>query len=150
MTAEDWQLYRRVRLDALKEAPYAFGSTYEHEVALDDASWRQRVLSRVRFIAEVDGVVAGTVSGGDTEETGVAAITAMWVEPRFRRAGAGATLMDTVIDWARRQGYSRVSLWVAEVNQSAERLYARHGFLRTGARQDIRPGEIEHEMALEL
>ena len=49
-----------MRLDALKEAPYAFGSTYEREVEFDDAMWRRRVVDRVRFIAEVDGVVAGT------------------------------------------------------------------------------------------
>jgi len=150
VTAEDWRLYRRVRLDALKEAPYAFGSTYEHELHSDDDAWRQRAVSRVRFLAEVDGVVAGTVSAGDSEETGVAAITAMWVDPRFRRAGVGARLMATVIDWARAQGFSRVLLWVTEVNHSAQRLYARHGFVGTGASKEIRPGELEHEMSREL
>src|SRR5256712_10986821 len=84
---EDWQLYRRVRLDALKEAPYAFGSTYEREVEFDDATWRRRVVDRVPFIAEVDGVVAGTASGGDGEGNGAAAVNAVGVDPRYRRLG---------------------------------------------------------------
>jgi len=134
----------------LKDAPYAFGSTYEHEAVLDDRAWRQRVTSRARFLAEVDGVAAGTVSGGDTEETGTAALTAMWVDPRFRRQGVGGKLIEIVLEWARAEGYSRVLLWVTEVNHTAERLYTRAGFVRTGATQDVRPGELEHEMSREL
>ena len=139
-----------MRLAALKDAPYAFGSTYERELLLDDANWRRRVTDRARFVAEVDGAVAGTVSGGDADETGSAAMTAMWVDPGFRRAGVGDLLVKTVIEWARAQGYSRMFLWVTEVNHSAERLYLRNGFERTGASQDVRPGLVEYEMSTSL
>ena len=139
-----------MRLDALKEAPYAFGSTYEREAELDDAAWRRRVVDRVRFIADVDGVVAGTVSGGDGEVHGAAAMTAMWVEPRYRRQGVGEVLVKTALEWAAAKGYSRMFLWVTDINAGAEHLYLRLGFVRTGASQEVRPGELEHEMSRSL
>jgi len=139
-----------VRLDALKEAPYAFGSTYDREAGFDDATWRRRVVDRTRFIVEVDGAVAGTVSGGDGEVHGVAAMTAMWVEPRYRRQGIGEVLVKTALEWARAKGYSRMFLWVTDINASAEHLYLRLGFVRTGASQEVRPGELEHEMSRSL
>jgi GNAT superfamily N-acetyltransferase len=101
-------------------------------------------------VAEVDGVVAGTVSGGDGDATGVAAVTAMWVDPRFRRRGVAAALLAHVVEWARGEGYSRMVLWVTEVNVGAQRLYASNGFVRTGAVQDVRPGELELEMVRAL
>ena len=134
----------------MQEAAYAFGSTYERELQLDDATWRRRVTDRVRFVAEVDGVVAGTASGGDADVHGSAALTAMWVDPRFRRAGVAGLLVETVLDWGRTEGYDRVLLWVTEMNHSAERLYTRNGFQRTGATQDVRPGELEFEMSRSL
>jgi len=139
-----------VRLAALKEAPYAFGSTFEREAGFDDATWQRRVVDRVRFVVEVDGEIAGTVSGGDGEVTGAAAMTAMWVEPRFRRRGVGEVLVKTVLEWARTNGYSRMFLWVTAVNASAEHLYLGLGFVRTGASQEVRPGELEYEMSREL
>jgi GNAT superfamily N-acetyltransferase len=131
----------------LKEAPYAFGSTYEVEAKAADSRWREVVANRARFVAEVDRVVAGTVSGGDAEASGVAAMTAMWVDPRFRRQGVGDMLVKSLIDWARAGGYAQMFLWVTDGNSNAERLYARNGFRRTGAQQDVRPGKLEHEMA---
>ena len=139
-----------MRLAALQEAPYAFGSTYQREVEQADGAWIRRLASRKRFVAEVDGVVAGTVSGGDGDSTGAAAMTAMWVDPRFRRQGIGDLLVRTVVDWARAAGYEEIFLWVTDVNLTAERLYQRNGFARTGAVQDVRPGELEHEMVRRL
>ncbi|OLC01628.1 MAG: hypothetical protein AUI15_05080 [Actinobacteria bacterium 13_2_20CM_2_66_6] len=147
---EDWQLYRRVRLAALKEAPYAFGSTYEREAQAPESRWRQTLVDRARFVAEVDGVVAGTVSGGDGDATGAAAMTAMWVDPRFRRQGVGGVLVLHLIRWARSARYDQMFLWVTDVNANAERLYERNGFVSTGAVQEIRPGELEHEMSRKL
>lgn len=139
-----------MRLAALEEAPYAFGSTYQREVEQSDEAWIRRLAGRTRFVAEADGVVAGTVSGGAGDSTGAAAMTAMWVDPRFRRQGIGDLLVKTVIEWAREAGYEEMFLWVTDGNANAERLYRRNGFARTGGVQDIRPGELEYEMVRRL
>ncbi|HKW59778.1 MAG TPA: GNAT family N-acetyltransferase [Candidatus Dormibacteraeota bacterium] len=117
---------------------------------MDAADWRQRLINRATFIAEVAGVVAGTVATGDSDVSGAAALIAMWVDPSYRRRGVGDLLVKTVVDWATEQGYGEVFLWVTAVNAVAERLYASNGFVRTGASQEVRPGELEYEMARSL
>lgn len=101
-------------------------------------------------MAEVDGVVAGTASGGDGDSVAAAALTAMWVDPRFRQKGLGDLLVRTVVEWAKAHRYDRLLLWVTDGNNNAERLYQRNGFVRTGAAQDVRPGHLEREMSREL
>lgn len=146
---DDWQAFRDVRLAALQEAPYAFGSTYEGEVGGNEASWRQRLAGWARFVAEVDGQVVGVVGGGAGEFTGSAALTSLWVDPRFRGRGVGTALIQVVEEWARSKDLNRVVLWVTEANSSAEWLYERLGFRRTGRVSEVRPGEpaVEHEMS---
>jgi GNAT superfamily N-acetyltransferase len=133
----------------LKEAPYAFGSTFEREVSLAESHWRNAVVQRTRFLAEVDGEVAGTVGAGPGEFSGSAALTALWVDPRFRGRGVGSALVEAVLGWAADHGFSQVLLWVTEVNRNAERLYVHHGFARTGRASVVRPGEagVENEMS---
>ncbi len=152
LSPDDWDLFRRLRLAALQEAPYAFGSTYESEVEFGEEWWRQRMVDRARFVADVDGEAAGIVSGGDSDAEGTAAVTTMWVGPRFRRGGVGDLLVKSVLDWARSSGYSRVVLWVTKGNEQAEKLYERIGFVRTGEMSLVRAGEdrIEYEMARKL
>lgn len=77
-------------------------------------------------------------------------MTAMWVDPRFRGCGVGDALVRHLLDWAKDKGYGEMFLWVTAVNATAERLYARNGFVRTGAAQYVRPGELEYEMAMRL
>jgi ribosomal protein S18 acetylase RimI-like enzyme len=103
-------------------------------------------------MAEVSGEPAGTVSIGPSDRDGVASITAMWVAPRFRRAGVGRELVVRALAWGRENRYSRVLLWVAEGNDNAERLYERCGFARTGSVDLVRPGEdrVEYEMSVDL
>jgi ribosomal protein S18 acetylase RimI-like enzyme len=103
-------------------------------------------------VAVEDGAAAGTVSGGDATSPGTAAVTAMWVDPRFRRRGVGDLLLKHVLEWARGKGYADVVLWVAEHNDDAERLYERNGFRRTGGVAEVRPeeGRLEYEMSRKL
>jgi GNAT superfamily N-acetyltransferase len=142
-------VYRAIRLASLRDAPYAFGSTYKAEVGASEDSWRHRLSDRTRFVAEVEGKVVGTVGAGPGEFDGAAALTALWVDPGFRSAGVGAALVDAVVDWAKGNGFNQVLLWVTEVNEKAQRLYERHGFARTGRMIEVRPGEpaVEYEMA---
>jgi GNAT superfamily N-acetyltransferase len=107
------------------------------------------VIQRTRFVAAIDGAVAGTVSAGLGEFGSSAALTALWVDPRYRDQGLGSALVGAVVEWAVDQGFSQVLLWVTEVNRNAERLYVHHGFARTGRVSEVRPGEVavENEMS---
>jgi RimJ/RimL family protein N-acetyltransferase len=141
-------LFREVRLAALRDAPYAFASTLEHERTVDEEHWRERLANRAQFAAVLDGEIVGTAAGIDSDKK-IAALISMWVAPRARGKGAGQLLVDAVLDWARKAGYGSVSLWVADGNKAAERLYLRCGFTRTGVVQPIHPGEAraEYEMS---
>jgi GNAT superfamily N-acetyltransferase len=139
-----------VRLAALKEAPYAFGSTYAREVDAPEATWRAGLQSRTRLVAEVDGAVVGTVSGGPGKDRTAGAVTAMWVDPGFRRRGIGDLLLTAVLNWLKAKGYRHAFLWVTDGNADAERLYLRHGFVRTGDSEHVRPGQLEFELSRQL
>jgi len=141
-----------VRLAALKDAPYAFGSTWEHEKNRAEEEWRASVVSRTRFVAEADGQVAGMASVGEAGDARTGSLTSFWVHPRARGEGVGDSLMLASVESAKGAGYDELLLWVTENNVHAERLYERHGFQRTGATQQVRPGDdrLEFEMSLRL
>jgi GNAT superfamily N-acetyltransferase len=132
----------------LKDAPYAFGATLKSEEGRSEAEWRQAVASRLRFVALDGDRVIGMAAGGDSNSTGIAALTSLWVEPGSRGHGIGDRLVIAVVEWAKATGFSRLLLWVTEGNAHAEALYKRNGFIRTGeVTEHPRP---EFEMALTL
>jgi hypothetical protein len=58
---DDWQALRDIRLAAVRDAPYAFGSTYEREAAFAEADWLRRIANGGSFLAylpEVSGLGA--------------------------------------------------------------------------------------------
>ena len=141
----DWQAWRDIRLQALRDAPDAFGSTYADQVLLGEAHWRQRVTGGGLFLAwipEVSPPEASTVepagmAGGYQEVPGVVELISMFVRPQARGRGVGAALIDAVIGWARARDASSVHLWVTETNSSARLLYERRGFTVTAERQPL-------------
>lgn len=136
-SADDWRDVRDVRLRALKDAPTAFGSTYERELAFTEDQWRQRA-TQMSFLAyDVDrsipvGVVAG-IPWGD----GDVLLVAMWIDPECRGATLGEALVDAVADAARGEGAAQVVLHVTESNTAARKLYERCGFDYTGEREPL-------------
>jgi ribosomal protein S18 acetylase RimI-like enzyme len=141
-----------VRLAALQDAPYAFGSTWEREKERTEEDWRSAVVSRTRFVAEADGVVVGMASVGEAGSSRAGSVTSFWVHPRARGKGVGDLLLLATIETARESGYDELLLWVVENNDHARGLYQRHEFKRTGATQHVRPGDarIEYEMSRKL
>jgi ribosomal protein S18 acetylase RimI-like enzyme len=132
LSSRDWQAFRKVRLAALRDAPSAFGSTWENEKERSDEEWQQALTSRSRFVAELNGRIVGLAAGGESGPGGVAALTSLWVDPDARGQGVGDQLVMTVTEWAKAAGFGQVVLWVTEGNFHAESLYERNGFTRTG------------------
>ena len=136
----DWQALRDIRLEALRDAPYAFGSTYADQVKLGEAHWRQRIARGGTFLAFVPEVSAPEpigLIGGYPEEPGVVELVSMFVSPQARGHGVGEALIDAVIGWARARDATSVHLWVTETNKHASRLYERCGFTPTAERQPL-------------
>lgn len=138
VTEDNWRTYRDVRLAALLDTPRAFANTYAASAAYPDESWLARLETMRVWLAEVDDRPVGTVAiwhSQDQPDDEIYLI-AMWVSASARGLGVGDLLVATALDAAGRAGYARVSLDVAEENLSAQRLYERHGFVRTGSTWD--------------
>ena len=134
----DWQALRDIRLEALRDAPAAFGSTYEREALRDEAHWRGRIARGGTFLAYIPEVSepAGLI-GGYQEDPVTVELVSMYVRPRARGRGVGEALVATVINWAGQRSASSVHLWVTETNSHARTLYERCGFTPTGERQPL-------------
>jgi ribosomal protein S18 acetylase RimI-like enzyme len=146
LTADDWRLWREVRLAALADAPEAFGTTLEHWSGEGDreARWRQRLLDvPMNLVAHVDGVPVGQASGTAIDEDHRVELISMWVAPAARGPGVADSLVEAVVDWAQAEGATGVRLSVRRANDRAIRLYLRRGFAHVDE-----PGDEPSERAM--
>ncbi len=144
----DEAILRDLRLQALTDEPYAFGSTYERELARTTEGWRRWMSPGVTFVLEDSHGARGIVAGArDSSETGIVHLMAMWVHPALRGGGGGDALVAAVVDWARTEGANVVQLQVVEDNPRARRFYERNGFRLTGqTRLREKDGAVELQM----
>ncbi len=145
LTAEDWPRFRALRLEALVEAPYAFGSTladWQGGIADTPQRWRKRLIDvPLNLIADLRGTDAGMVSATELDANGATTLISMWVAPFARGKGIGDVLVAAVVDWARAQKAACVLLDVMETNVHAKRFYDRNGFVDLGLGECITPGD---------
>lgn len=166
--ADEWERVRDLRLDAVRDpaAPIAFLSTYEEELAHDDAFWQQRAEGSAagenvaQFIAESDDRWIGTLTvlrwkQGTTDHHGrdvTAArgdVVGVFIRPDERGAGIIDALFDAAASWAGSLGDRRLTLDVHVDNERAQAAYRRSGFADTGLRFTGSIG-AELEMARDL
>lgn len=79
-----------------------------------------------------DGAVVGTIAALAFDENAVA-LRKMFVHESQRGSGLAGALMETVLTWARRNGYRLVLLGTTSAMQGAHRFYAKHGFTEIAA-----------------
>ena len=152
-------VFKDVRLRALQESPTAFSSTYARESLLPDEEWQRRAArwggdeNDAMFMAFEGGTVCGIVgSYVEPEQRERAQVVSMWVDPAYRRAGAGKKLIDSVAAWNRGGGVRELALLVTCVNTGAIAFYEGLGFVKTGVTAEY-PNDraiIEYEMMLPL
>lgn len=147
----EWRVVRDVRLRALREAPYAFGSTFADEHVRDDAWWIA-TSGRLAWFVATDGdvpvgLIAGLPSSGDGRTRDV---ISLWVAPAYRRAGTAQALVRAVRRWASGDGATALTARVSDRNDPARRLFEKLGFAPTGRTEPLRSDPTATSVELHL
>lgn len=138
ITPDDANVWREIRLEALRLAPTAFGSSYEEAAATDPQTLSQRIPSGegpdVIFGAFVAGECIGTAglhveTARKQRHKGM--LWGVYVRETARRKGVAEALVRAVIACARSH-VAILRLTVNAQNIAARELYERLGFVAFG------------------
>jgi ribosomal protein S18 acetylase RimI-like enzyme len=134
LAAGDAEIYRDIRLEALRCNPEAFSSAFAAESAkplcwFSDRLKSSDVLGAFRA-RKLLGIAAFIVQQGD-KMAHKGLLVGMYVRPEARRAGLGRRLSEAIIDIARRR-VELIQLSVVSDNEAARQMYADLGFLEYG------------------
>jgi ribosomal protein S18 acetylase RimI-like enzyme len=143
LSPDDWETWRLIRLQALAEAPYAFGSRLAEWEHADESRWRARLglEGSHNVVAFAGGTPVGMATGVPGDDPAVAELISMYVAPAARGSGLAERLLDAVERWAVGQGARTLCLDVRADNHPALRAYERQGFAVTGEVERSTPDE---------
>jgi GNAT superfamily N-acetyltransferase len=140
---EQWEMLKDVRLRALSDAPYAFGTTFEEAKKRPSSRWQSDALDhatqpgRAYFLAYAKGIPSG-MAGCYRPELDTAHLTAMWVAPEVRPTNLGVHIVNAAVKWAQSYGTTTLEAWVSEDNVGARAFYQKIGFKETKETEPLR------------
>jgi ribosomal protein S18 acetylase RimI-like enzyme len=140
---------RAFLLRAVRDAPDAFASSLELELARPERYWEGLATRTEYGDAPEASVVLAAVDHGRwlamagsfwfDRPAGVAQLWGMWVEPSARSRGLGSRLVAEVAGWASDRGAVRLRLGVVDDAAAVAAFYERLGFARTGETKSLPP-----------
>jgi RimJ/RimL family protein N-acetyltransferase len=128
-------LFKQIRLTALKDAPHAFPTTYDAAIQRSAESWREQVerttqgIDRATFIAFSDDIPIGmTALYRNEDKVDVGELLQVWVSAEHRGTHLAWDLMDAIFEWARKNSFRKVIAGVTKGNGRALKFYIKYGF----------------------
>jgi RimJ/RimL family protein N-acetyltransferase len=128
-------LFKQMRLASLREAPYAFSSTYESALRRSDESWREQAdhsaqgSDRATFIVFSDNVPIGLAAiYRSSNNTKSGEIIQVWISPENRGKHISIELLDQVFKWAKENMFQEIEAKIIQGNDRALRFYQKYGF----------------------
>ena len=138
----DWEIFRTLRLDALRTDPEAFASRVEDWEGLDRDGWQDR-MGTVLVAAFDDAVpvgLAGCIRQRPSKMAHRADVVMVWVRPSHRGEKVAETLLEALEVRGRSEGIRQFELAVTVENLVARRFYERIGYVQVG----VIPGGFCH------
>ena len=135
----------RLRLEALRDSPEAFGEDYDHVAAQPSAAWDDQVAhslgngDRVIFVGALgdrpDSPLIGMAGVNrspmkNTRHSG--SVWGVYVQPAWRGKGIAKALTQACIHWGREKGLVTLRLGVITANPAAIHCYDSCGFRSCG------------------
>jgi ribosomal protein S18 acetylase RimI-like enzyme len=157
--SEEWRELRAIRLEAVRDTPTAFSSSYAELAARDDASWQARAIAE----ATSDEGATFIACDGSNDWVGSASVEplvevpdhahlhAVYVRAGHRGpTGLGARLVEAAVRFAEQHiDVSHLTLGVHQSNARALAFYLRIGFRMTEKVIPYRPNPVERCYILE-
>jgi ribosomal protein S18 acetylase RimI-like enzyme/2-polyprenyl-3-methyl-5-hydroxy-6-metoxy-1,4-benzoquinol methylase len=130
LTQEDWQQWKLLRLEALKNAPESFGSSYEEEVNWTDLDFQTALTKSDIFGIFVDNSLVScagfySLNSAKTKHCGV--IWGMYTRPECRGQGIASSLIQAIINHAKSR-VNQLHLTCVTSNLGAVAFYQKQGF----------------------
>lgn len=154
-TLQDWQKVKKLRLDALKKDPQAFGASYEEEINEPDQYWQEKLeesigkdSKEVFVVAKEQDEYVGMLGSEEANE-GKWFIKAVYVKPEHRGKGIANKLLENMLSALKsRNSIKEIELKVSAEQVAAVNLYKKYGFeIMDTVDQELGDGK-EHEVYL--
>lgn len=140
-TAEEWQAFRDLRLEALLDSPTNYGRTHEQDSAVPDEEWQERARTNSASDSQAFHVAVDDATGKlvgmwgvmpHFHRDGVHIVLGVYVRPEARGTDVARRLNQACIDFARTTDAKELVLLVRDDNDRGRRFYEREGFELTG------------------
>ncbi|RWA66273.1 MAG: N-acetyltransferase [Mesorhizobium sp.] len=141
---DDVEIFKRIRLEALRAAPEAFASSAADWESLPDEEWRRRLANNpvvVSFQGQEPIGLMGLMRQQASKMAHRATIVMVYLRGSERGGGHAVAMLNLPLDHARALGIRQVELAVSAENPAAMRFYLREGFHQIGCI----PGGFLHE-----
>ena len=152
---DDVAHYKSIRLESLKESPFAFSDSYNDLNASPNEEFQKELAivgnpPEAFVLAAVDdkGKIQGFVRFKRDQRQKArhkSMVHSMYITPEFRGRGVGKLMMENVIERAKSlRGLEQIHLWVLHHDSSASGFYRKLGFEQQGplVRKDLKAGNI--------
>jgi diamine N-acetyltransferase len=143
ISPDEWEKYKKIRLEALKNHPEAFGAQYEREAKRTDEEWQEIAAKfqdpkyRLKMFAARDGDEFVGMGGFFRGDPGVANLFELYVKKDQRGKNIGAELLAKILSTIEQDGrFNQVKLVVNKEQKEAFSLYEKFGFRVTEIMKD--------------
>ena len=98
LSADRWKDYRSLRLEALKNDPTAFGSSYGEEMKLSEKEWKRRMKNTLFALSDNKPIgMIVYVFQKKAKIKHIANIFGVYVKREFRNRGIGKNLIESAL-----------------------------------------------------
>jgi ribosomal protein S18 acetylase RimI-like enzyme len=152
---DEWNKYREIRLECLKNDSIAFGSSYEEEKDHEESVWRSRIKDAL-FALDEKGNPVGVMAflfNSRVKTKHRADIYSVYIRPEYRGKKIGIKLFEEALRLIKlNKDVVKINLTVNPLQKPAVKLYEHYGFKNVGklSKELLIDGVFYDEVLMEL